>query len=110
MILQKQQCEGTPMLKGLLRLAVTVAVGLGITGAASPTWAQAFPDKPIRFFVPFPAGGSMDAVARAMQPALEKIFRQPVVVENRSGAGGIDRKSTRLNSSHIQKSRMPSSA
>ena len=49
---------------------------------------RSFPDRPIRFFVPFPAGGSTDAVARAMQPALEKILGQPVVVENRAGAGG----------------------
>src|SRR6185503_4533723 len=52
------------------------------------SFAQTFPDKPIRFLVPFPAGGSTDAVARAMQPALEKILGQPVVVENRAGAGG----------------------
>ena len=55
--------------------------------SASPS-RQTYPDRPIRFFVPFPAGGSTDAVARAMQPALEKILGQPVVVENRAGAGG----------------------
>jgi tripartite-type tricarboxylate transporter receptor subunit TctC len=77
------------MLKKLFRLAGAVVVGLGVAGATSPLWAQVFPDKPVRFFVPFPAGGSMDAVARALQPALEKLLRQPVVVENRTGAGGM---------------------
>jgi tripartite-type tricarboxylate transporter receptor subunit TctC len=60
--------------------------GLSATGLA---WPQTYPSKPIRFFVPFPAGGSTDAVARALQPALEKILKQPVVVENRTGAGGM---------------------
>jgi tripartite-type tricarboxylate transporter receptor subunit TctC len=50
--------------------------------------AETYPNKAIRFFVPFPAGGSTDAVARAIQPALEKILGQAVVVENRAGAGG----------------------
>jgi tripartite-type tricarboxylate transporter receptor subunit TctC len=73
-----------------------LAIGLGIAGIATAglstaglSWAQTYPSKPIRFIVPFPAGGSTDAVARAMQPALEKILGQPVVVENRSGAGGV---------------------
>jgi tripartite-type tricarboxylate transporter receptor subunit TctC len=65
-----------------------LAIGLGIAGIGL-SWAQTYPSKPIRFIVPFPAGGSTDAVARAMQPALEKILGQPVVVENRAGAGGL---------------------
>ena len=78
------------MSNGPLRFAVAVALCLCIAdGTASTSWAQSLPDKPLRFFVPFPAGGSSDAVARAMQPALEKILRQPVVVENRAGAGGM---------------------
>jgi tripartite-type tricarboxylate transporter receptor subunit TctC len=48
-----------------------------------------FRTSPIRFFVPFPAGGSTDAVARAIQPALEKNLGQPIVIENRPGAGGV---------------------
>jgi tripartite-type tricarboxylate transporter receptor subunit TctC len=74
----------------LLRLAALAAIGLGpVLLPAGPSIAQTYPDRPIRFFVPFPAGGSTDAVARAMAPALEKILGQPVVVENRAGAGGM---------------------
>jgi tripartite-type tricarboxylate transporter receptor subunit TctC len=67
------------------------AIGLGIANLSTTglSWAQTYPSKPIRFFVPFPGGGSTDAVARAMQPALERILGQPVVVENRAGAGGM---------------------
>lgn len=72
-------------------LQMIVAIGFGTAGVAvaNLSWAQSYPSKPIRFIVPFPAGGSTDAVARAMQPALEKILGQPVVVDNRSGAGGM---------------------
>jgi tripartite-type tricarboxylate transporter receptor subunit TctC len=73
----------------LLRAArLILAIGFGIAGIGL-SWAQTYPSKPIRFIVPFPAGGSTDAVARAMQPALEKMLGQPVVVENRAGAGGL---------------------
>ncbi len=73
----------------LPRLWALIVLAMGLPTLATEAAAQSFPDKPLRFFVPFPAGGSTDAVARAMQPALEKIFRQPVVVENRSGGGGM---------------------
>ena len=74
----------------LLRLVALAAIGLGpVLLPVGPSFAQTYPDRPIRFFVPFPAGGSTDAVARAMAPALEKILGQPVVVENRAGAGGM---------------------
>jgi tripartite-type tricarboxylate transporter receptor subunit TctC len=74
----------------LLRLVALAAIELG-SGPMSlgPSAAQTYPDRPIRFFVPFPAGGSTDAVARALAPALEKLLGQPVVVENRAGAGGM---------------------
>ena len=70
----------------LAAVAVLWAVGML---AAGPCAAETYPDRPIRFFVPFPAGGSTDAVARAMAPALEKLLGQTVVVENRAGAGGM---------------------
>jgi tripartite-type tricarboxylate transporter receptor subunit TctC len=71
-----------------LRLILAIGFAVAGIGTTSLSWAQTYPSKPIRFIVPFPAGGSTDAVARAMQPALEKILGQPVVVENRAGAGG----------------------
>ncbi len=50
--------------------------------------AQSWPAKPIRVMVPFPPGGSTDIVARIMAQKLEKPLGQPLVVENRGGAGG----------------------
>lgn len=51
--------------------------------------AQAWPNKPLRLIVNFPAGGSPDVVARAVANPLSQALGQPVVVDNRSGAGGI---------------------
>jgi len=48
----------------------------------------AYPEKPIRFIVPFPPGGSTDVIARTLQPKLEKLLNQTVIIENRPGAGG----------------------
>src|SRR5205085_12702085 len=53
-----------------------------------PSLAQAYPDHPIKVIVTFPPGGSADIVIRALQPLLEQDLHQPLVIENRSGAGG----------------------
>jgi len=58
---------------------------LGWAGSA----AAAFPDRPIRIVVSFPPGGSSDAMARIVQPGVEKILGQSVVIENKPGAGGM---------------------
>ena len=56
------------------------------TGCAS---AQPYPSKPIRFIVSFPPGGSSNLIARAIAPRMSEKLGQPVVVENRAGAGGM---------------------
>lgn len=53
-----------------------------------PAAARAFPDRPITMVVPFAAGGGTDITARTVARFLERAFGQPVVVQNRTGAGG----------------------
>src|SRR5258706_8573282 len=50
--------------------------------------AQAYPTQPVRLIVPFPAGGAIDVIARTMTNAMTKPLGQPIVVDNRPGAGG----------------------
>jgi tripartite-type tricarboxylate transporter receptor subunit TctC len=71
--------------KPILALAV-LALGLGASSAAT---AQSYPTKPIRFIVPFPAGGSTDVAARVIAEQLSRAFGQQVYVENRTGANGM---------------------
>jgi tripartite-type tricarboxylate transporter receptor subunit TctC len=69
---------------------IVIAAILNLSGLPA---ANAYPDKPIRFIVSFPPGGSSDAMARTVQAGLEKQLGQPIVIENKPGAGamiGID--------------------
>jgi tripartite-type tricarboxylate transporter receptor subunit TctC len=68
-----------------LAAAARVAALLLITATA----ASAFPDRPIKIVVPFTAGGAVDVVARIIAPKLTDLLGQPVIIENRGGAGGV---------------------
>jgi tripartite-type tricarboxylate transporter receptor subunit TctC len=65
----------------------TIALLFGVLFAASAA-AQSWPQKPVRFIVPFPPGGATDISARLLGEKLTQIWGQTVVVENRGGAGG----------------------
>jgi tripartite-type tricarboxylate transporter receptor subunit TctC len=76
------------MLKRLLR---TTLMLLGLATAAAAIGAQpaeTFPTKPLRIVVPFPAGGTTDVVARLVAQRMAESMGQPVLVDNRGGAGG----------------------
>ena len=71
------------------RLCIAVAILLAALGLNSgPASAQSYPNKPVRIIVPFVAGGAVDTLARMMGAKLAETFGQPVIVENRPGAGG----------------------
>ena len=67
-----------------LGLAAALAILAGIAGAH----AQTYPSRPITLIVPFPAGGSTDAVGRILVERMRTSLGQPIVIENVGGAGG----------------------
>jgi tripartite-type tricarboxylate transporter receptor subunit TctC len=70
-------------------LALVLALGLTALGLdCAGARAQGFPERPVRIVVPFAAGGAVDDLARIIGAKLGNAFRQPVLVENRAGAGG----------------------
>ena len=71
-----------------MKLFMTIVVGVMLVSAAASCAQQAWPLRPITIVVPFQAGGSADLLARIVQQHMQADFGSPVVVENRSGAGG----------------------
>ena len=65
------------------------AAGLAAAGWSPGALAQAFPAKPLRFVVPFPAGSATDNVARIVAQAMGDALGQSVAVDNKPGANGI---------------------
>jgi tripartite-type tricarboxylate transporter receptor subunit TctC len=73
-----------------IRVILGWCVALLVAQAGGEALAQsAWPDRPIRMLISFPPGGSSDAIGRIIQPGLEKRLGQPVIIENRAGAGGM---------------------
>jgi tripartite-type tricarboxylate transporter receptor subunit TctC len=66
--------------------AIALVASVVLVGGAS---AQGFPSKPIRIVVPYPAGGTTDLMARALQEPMQKALGQPVIIENKPGASGV---------------------
>src|SRR5262245_26294954 len=73
------------MISRILLFAVAV---LGVVESLTGADAQPYPNKPIRFIVPFPAGGSTDVTARLVGEYLSRALGQQVYVENKTGANG----------------------
>jgi tripartite-type tricarboxylate transporter receptor subunit TctC len=64
---------------------------IGLCAALAPSMASAqdFPNRPIRLIVPFPPGGPNDIIARTVGQRMSEILKQPIVVDNRGGQGGV---------------------
>jgi len=72
----------------VLRHALACAAGFACAAASAATTLQAYPDRPLRFIVPFVPGGATDIMARTIAAKVNESWRQPVVVDNRAGGGG----------------------
>jgi tripartite-type tricarboxylate transporter receptor subunit TctC len=75
-------------MRSLLRSAAHCLLALAALALASVARAQPYPVRPITLIAPFPPGASVDALARIIREPVSEILGQPVIVENRAGAGG----------------------
>jgi tripartite-type tricarboxylate transporter receptor subunit TctC len=72
-----------------MRLLRAIAVFIAFLVAGSAAWAQSWPARPVRFIVPWAPGGATDLVARLFAEEMSRGLGQPVVIDNRPGAGGM---------------------
>jgi tripartite-type tricarboxylate transporter receptor subunit TctC len=72
-----------------MKIAARLLFGLSVLLSPVLASAQEFPDKPIKLIVPFPAGGPNDVIARVIGQRMSELLKQPVIVDNRGGAGGV---------------------
>src|SRR5262249_7361792 len=75
--------------QGLVMKTSAWCAALLLAFAASPVPAAEFPNQPIRFVIPFSAGGPTDTAARLIAEPLRRQLGQPIVIENRPGASGV---------------------
>ena len=68
---------------------IMVVVAWVVSGALTSAHAQTYPNRPIRFVIPFPPGGATDALGRSLAREVEGVLGQPLVIDNRGGANGI---------------------
>jgi tripartite-type tricarboxylate transporter receptor subunit TctC len=75
-------------LKRLIGLTLPLFLALAAVLGSASAVAQSYPSRPLRLVVPYPPGGPLDIMARAIGQKLSEAWSQPVVVDNRAGAGG----------------------
>jgi len=76
--------------QGRRALCTIAAASAASTIILPRAYAQSgYPDKPVKFLVPYPPGGGTDVIARIVQPRFQALLNQPVVIDNRGGAAGL---------------------
>lgn len=74
--------------RGTASVTLAILLILSFALVSVTAFAQGYPNKPIKIIVPYPPGGGLDTTSRLMAPKMAEILGQPVIIENRAGAGG----------------------